>query len=267
MVLVENNVRVAVYDLNPNGKKAVVMIHGWPLAGEIFEYQQEMLVNNGYRVVTIDLRGFGNSDVTADGYTYDQFAIDLFHIVRNLNLNNFILAGFSMGGGIALRYMNLCNGYGVNKLCLLGAAAPSFTRRPGFPYGVTPESVNQLIMQAAADRADLCANFSRRLLNTQHSDAIKDWFGKIALQASGIGTILAAYSLRDEDCRPDMSSVHVPTGIFHGQKDVIVPFELGVLQHETIPHSDFYPFENSGHAIFYDELPLFNQLFLEFLEK
>lgn len=263
----EDGVKIAVYDLNPEGEKTIVMIHGWPLSEKIYEYQKEMLICSGYRVITIDLRGFGNSDVPAAGYCYDQFAADIYNVVRTLGLNTFTLVGFSMGGAIVLRYMGLFQGYGVDKLCLLGAAAPCYTRREGFPYGVTKESVDQLIIQSSIDRPKLCENFSQMLLNQMHSDAVKSWFEQVALTASGLGTKYAAVALRDEDCLEDIETVKVPTGIFHGEKDLIVPYELGVIQHNMIKGSKMYTFKNSGHGIFYDELEMFNQYFMKFLKE
>lgn len=265
-VRVKNNVKIAVYDLNCNADKAIVMIHGWPLSAKIFEYQRRVLADCGYRVVTLDLRGFGCSDVPADGYCYDQFADDIYHVVRSMNLPPFILVGFSMGGAIALRYMKCFHCYGVKKLALLAAAAPRYTQAPDFPCGVPVESVNELILQAKTDRAQLSEDFSHKLLASPHSDAIKGWFRDISLEASGIGTVRSACALRDEDGRRDLECVHVPAGIFHGKKDQVVPYELGLLQHKSIPGSRMFTFEESGHGVFYDELEQFNKSFLDFLK-
>lgn len=59
-----DNAKIAVYELNPNGYKTVFFVHGWPLSHKMFEYQVNKLVDLGYRVVQIDLRGFGASDET-----------------------------------------------------------------------------------------------------------------------------------------------------------------------------------------------------------
>lgn len=264
-VKADDNVKIAVYDLNAACPKTILMIHGWPLSAKMFEYQQEFLTTHGYRVVTIDLRGFGNSDVRACGYTYNQMASDVNQVVRALKLNNFVLLGFSMGGAIAARYMARYHGYGVKKLCLCAAALPSFTQRPGIPFGKSRQEANALINLAKEDRPQLCENFSRELLYSPHSDAVRDWFRLLALSASGIATIRCGYSLRDEDSRSDLPKIHVPTGIFHGKQDDIVPYALAEMTHEFIPHSVLYPFENSSHGIVYDELQIFNHTLLEFL--
>lgn len=264
---VENHVKIAVEDKNPRGKKAILMIHGWPLSRKIYEYQESLLLCRDYRVITLDLRGFGDSDAPACGYSYDRMAQDIYHVVRALGLRDFILVGFSMGGAIVIRYMSRCHGYGVKKLALLGAAAPSFVQRPGYPYGMTRAQVDGLIAQALTDRPRMTADFGKMLFANPQSEESRQWFWDLSLQASGTGTIQTACSLRDEDLREDLKAIKVPTGIFHGAKDRICPFPFAEAMHAGIPHSSLYAFENSGHAVFYDDLPDFNHRFLLFLES
>ena len=262
LITATDHVRLAVYDQNPQSDRAVFFIHGWPLSHEIFEYQTQLLLENGFRVASLDLRGFGCSDAPAFGYCYDQMAQDVHSAVKALGLQRFVLVGFSMGGAIALRYMRLFEGHGVSRLVLLAAAAPLWTERPDYPFGHPCTYVNDLIDQAATDRPMLARSFSRQLFACEHSEAALDWFEGIALSASGVGTIQAAISLRDEDGRSDLGCVHVPTTIIHGAQDSIVPAELARLQNEGIAHSQLVMLPNSGHGIFYDELTDFNEAFL-----
>ena len=261
-----DGVKIAVYDYNPCGKKTVFLVHGWPLSHKIYEYQIGPLVDCGCRVVAVDLRGFGCSDTPACGYCYDQMAADIHCVVTAMGLECFTLVGFSMGGAIVLRYMNRYRGYGVEKLMLLAAAAPIWTQRPGYPYGMTVEEVNRLIWQASTDRPRLAREFSHcQLFSSPQSEAVKDWFEDIALSASGIGTVKAACALRDEDGTADLCCVKVPTVIIHGKKDVVVSNDLALLQHQYIKNSRFYNLENSGHGIMYDELDEFNKIFISII--
>lgn len=264
-ITVNNNVNIAVDDVNPFSKKTIVLVHGWPLSHDMYEYQKDVLCEEGYRIVSIDLRGFGLSDAPCNGYTYNQLANDLYEVVTTLRLNPFTLVGFSMGGAIVLRYMTLFHGYNVCKLVLIGAAAPSFTKRPGYPYGMTKEQVDALIIQAYEDRPQMVTDFNKSFFATKKTPALEDWFKTLGFNASGIGTIKTAISLRDEDLMSDLSNVTVPTGIFHGKQDKICPYEFALIMHDSIPNSILYPFEYSGHGVFYEELKLFNQCFLEFL--
>jgi len=260
--------KIAVYDYNPQGRETVFLVHGWPLSHKIYEYQIQRLLDKDYRVTAVDLRGFGCSDTPAGGYTYDQMAQDIYSVVCALKLRNFTMAGFSMGGAVALRYMNRCRGCGVKRLILLSAAAPCWTQRSDYPYGLPREYVNQLIYLASTDRPQLCRNFAwDQLFASPQTPAAKEWFEDIALSASGVGTVEAAISLRDEDGREDLKTVCVPTVIIHGAKDTVVSDDLARLQHEGIRGSKLCTLENSGHGIMYDELERFNEIFMQALSN
>src|SRR5258708_27899316 len=125
MIQVEPNVRLNVEDIGSG--RPVVFIHGWPLSQQMFEYQFDHLPRHGYRCVSFDLRGFGASDKPWDGYTYDRLADDLRIVLDALDLQDVALAGFSMGGAVAVRYMSRHGGARISQLALLGAAAPCFT--------------------------------------------------------------------------------------------------------------------------------------------
>ena len=91
----------------------VILIHGWPLSGQMWEYQVEEIVNAGYRCITYDRRGFGKSDRPWSGYDYDTLAKDLNDLITKLGLTDAIIVGFSMGGGEVARYIG---NYGTSKL-------------------------------------------------------------------------------------------------------------------------------------------------------
>lgn len=263
-----DNVKTAVYNFDCGGEHTVFLVHGWPLSHKMYEYQIEKLIAHGYRVVTLDLRGFGNSDTPGCGYSYDRMAMDIYEIIMALRLSDITLTGFSMGGAVVLRYMNNYQGYGVKQLMLLSAAAPSWTKRPGYPYGLTREYVDELIEQARTDRPKLAYEFSHnQLFACPQSEAAKNWFEDIALSASGIGTVKAAISLRDEDGRRDLASVKIPTIIIHGAKDTVVSSDLVMIQNKSIKGSRLFTLSNSGHGITYDELEKFNEVFIGCIDE
>ncbi|ANE46933.1 alpha/beta hydrolase [Paenibacillus swuensis] len=262
-ITVESGVNLYFEDIGEG--KPVLFLHGWPLNGRQFEYQTGVLPYYGFRCITIDFRGFGNSDNPWQGYNYDRMSDDVRNVIERLQLNEVTLAGFSMGGAVALRYMRRHAGSRISKLALLAAAAPSFTQKPGYPYGMKPEEVNKLIEQTFRDRPKMLAEFGKKFFASDVTPAFRQWFQSLGLQASLHGTVGGAAALRDEDMRADLAAVRVPTGIFHGKLDQICPYEFALELHKGIPGSLLYPFEKSGHAIFYDELERFNATFLQFI--
>src|SRR5665647_3649135 len=102
-VRVEPNVRIYVEDINPQGSKTILFIHGWPLNHKMFEYQFNVLPAMGYRCIAIDQRGFGSSDKPWEGYDLDRMADDVRCVIDALQLKNITLAGHSYGGAISIR--------------------------------------------------------------------------------------------------------------------------------------------------------------------
>ncbi|GGG63648.1 alpha/beta fold hydrolase [Epilithonimonas arachidiradicis] len=84
-------------------------------------YKQIPFFSKHYRVIAIDTRGQGRStDLTTDDYSYDQFASDLYKIIKNLKLDKVNIVGWSDGGNTGLTF-NLEHPELVNKLVTIGA--------------------------------------------------------------------------------------------------------------------------------------------------
>lgn len=263
---VEKGVRIFVQDLNPGeGSRPLVFLHGWPVNHKMFEYQFNVLPQFGFRCIGMDIRGFGQSDKPWHGYSYDRLADDLYAVLEALQLENAALIGFSMGGAISIRYLARHSGRRIGKLALVSAAAPIFTQRPDYPYGLPVEQVNDLIRQTYKDRPQMLTNFGGMFFNRSVSRDFSDWFHSLGLEASSHATIQCAISLRDEDLRNDLRQVRVPRAIFHGLHDRIVPFPNAQALQRGIAYSQLYPFNNSGHGVIIDEMDAFNAALVGFL--
>ena len=73
----ENSDDIEIYYEDHGTGQPVVLIHGYPLNGHSWEKQERVLLAAGYRVITYDRRGFGQSSQPTIGYDYDTFAADL----------------------------------------------------------------------------------------------------------------------------------------------------------------------------------------------
>jgi non-heme chloroperoxidase len=107
--------------------------------------------------------------------------------------------------------------------------------------------------------------FGERFFARAITQKLSEWFFSLGLEASGHGTIKAAIALRDEDLRPDLCKIAVPTAIFHGRQDRIAPFPLAEALHAGIKGSLLVPFEYSGHGLFYCEGERFNRELARFI--
>jgi len=266
-IQVEPDVKIFVEDLNPRGKKTILFIHGWPLNRKAYEYQFDVLSKMGYRCIGIDTRGFGKSDKPKSGYDYNTLSDDIRGVVEALKLKNFTLGGHSMGGATAIRYMARHKGYGVSKLALFGAAAPSLTMRPNFPYGLTKETVTKLIQGTYNDRPKMLRDFGDIFLFKYATQPLQDWFFNLGLEAAGWATADCATTFRDEELFCDLEKIKVPTLILHGIHDKVCLFHLAEVMKQGIKNAKLVPFEYSGHGLFYEERDKFNKELTEFIEK
>jgi len=266
-IKVEPNVRLHITDGGEG--RPIVFIHGWPLSDEMYEYQYNDLINAGFRVIGITLRGFGKSDKPYGSYNYDVHALDINKILMELEINDAVLCGFSMGGGIAIRYMSLYYEAHVSKLVLAGAAAPSWTQRQDFPYNLPESTVNDLIALCNIDRPKLISDFSKILSATESSlnRGISNWLYGICLSASSYATAQSLIALRDTDLRGDLEKITIPTMIMHGKKDKICSFILAELMNAGIADSHIIAFEKSGHSLFLEETSKFNAELIKFAER
>lgn len=262
---VAKNVRLHVTDVGKG--RAVVLIHGFPLSDEMYEYQYEALAKAGFRAIGITMRGFGHSDKPGEGYSYDTYADDIKAVLDQLHVDNVVLGGFSMGGAISIHYMGRHNGAHVGKLALFAAAAPCWTKQPDFAYSFfTKDDINGLIALAGTNRPALYEAFGQKFTATSTSlpAGIGAWLGTINLQASGFAVQQMLAVLREADERQNLKTIKVPTLILQGRNDHIVSYELAEQLKMAIPNSKLVPFENSGHALFVEELDKFNKELIEF---
>ncbi|MFH0999328.1 MAG: alpha/beta hydrolase [Bacteroidota bacterium] len=264
---VEPNVRLHITDAGEG--KPIVLIPGWPLSDEMYEYQYNDLINKNFRVIGITLRGFGKSDKPYGAYDYDVHALDIKKVLNNLDIKDAVLGGFSMGGAIAIRYVSADDGAHVSKLALFGAAAPIWTQRIDFPYNLPKSAVDDLIKLNHQDRPKLLSNFAKIFSATETSlnEGIGNWLNGICISASSYATAQCLIALRDTDLRSDLAKITIPTVIMHGKKDKICSFDLAEQMQAGLSNSHIVAFEKSGHSLFLEETHKFNAELVKFANE
>lgn len=264
---VETNVRLHVTDIGEG--KPIVLIHGWPLSDGMYEYQYQYLVERGFRIIGITLRGFGKSDKPYGKYDYDVYADDIKTVLDKLDIQEATLGGFSMGGAISVRYVTRHNAAHINRLALFGAAVPVWTQRPDFAIGLTKAQVDELIALSRANRPQLLEDFGKIFAATETvlSPGLGNWLGTINMEASPYATTQSLIALRDTDLRPELKEINIPVAIFHGAEDKICDFSLAQEMNNGIENSFLVKFEHSGHGLFIEEMDKFNSELEKFANR
>lgn len=249
----------------------VILVHGWPLNADMWEYQASYIAAQGFRVVTYDRRGFGRSGKPWSGYDYDTFAADLHAIMEALDLRGAALVGFSMGGGEVARYLGRYGTSRVSKAVLLAAVTPFLLQTPDHPEGVERGTFDDIIDGLMQDRPNFLAGFGKKffgagLLNFTVTTEILQWALGLALQASPKATIDCVRAFSETDFRPDMAAFTVPTLIIHGDSDAIVPAEVsGRAAAALVPTATYLEYPGAPHALFFTHKDDVNADLISFL--
>lgn len=270
---IETATNVKLYVKDYGEGKPVILIHGWPLSNEMWEYQVEYLVKNNYRVIAYDRRGFGKSSQPWEGYDYDTLTDDLSEIINQLELENVTLVGFSMGGGEVVRYFSRYQGKGVAKAALISSIIPFLLKTEDNPDGHPREKSETTAAAIKEDRIGFVDNFGKtffgvNIINKPLSTALLEYYRMLCSFASPHATLKCAESFSFTDFRDELSTVTVPTLIIHGNDDKIVPIDLTSKKaSEAIANNMYIVYEGAPHGLFYTDRDKLNEDLLEFLNS
>jgi non-heme chloroperoxidase len=231
----ENSGNIDLYYEDHGSGKPIVLIHGYPLSGASWEKQVAVLLAAGHRVITYDRRGFGKSSQPTTGYNYDTFAEDLHKIVTQLELRDFSLVGFSMGGGEVARYMGKYGSKGVSKAVFISAVPPYLLKASDNPEGVDGSVFEGIQKAIVADRYAFFTEFFKNFYNTdlllgkRVSQPVIQSNWNVSAGASATAS-LACVATWHEDFRKDLTRIDVPTLVMQGDADRILPIAASGLR-------------------------------------
>ena len=229
----------------------VVLIHGWPLNGDMWQSQALHLANSGFRVIAYDRRGFGRSGTPWAGHDYDTFASDLDALMTSLDLSGAALVGFSMGGGEVARYIGRHGTGRVSKAVLMAAVTPFLLKTADNPEGADASLFEGMIEGITKDRAQFFRDFAPGFYGpAKVSQGVLDWTLMMAMQASLKGTLDCVRAFGWTDFRPDLAKFSLPTLVMHGEQDAIVPFAVsGKAAAAMIPGAKLVSYRAAGHGM------------------
>jgi len=264
--------KVHVEDAGGPGRP-VVLIHGWPLSGASWSEQVPALTEAGYRVITYDRRGFGESDKPESGYDYDTFAADLDGLLTSLDLTDASLVGFSMGGGEIARYIGTKGTDRLHSVVFAGAVPPYLLKTDDNPDGGLAESdVQEMEEGARTDRENFLDGFTTNFFSVDGELKVTDQQRQdaIALEQHARDEALVACigAFGRTDFRDDLTKVDVPTLVIHGDGDAVVPFEVsGKRTAEAVSGSELVVVAGAPHGFNVSHAGEFNAALLDFLKK
>jgi pimeloyl-ACP methyl ester carboxylesterase len=267
----ENSGNIDLYYEDHGTGKPVVLIHGWPLSGRSWEKQVTVLLEGGFRVITYDRRGFGDSSKPAFGYEYDTFAEDLHKLVTKLDLRDATLVGFSMGGGEVARYLGTYGTEHVTKAVFIAAIPPFLLKTADNPEGVDRSIFEGIEKGIVADRPAFLSGFLANFYNVdilrgeRISDQVVQLSWNIGAGASPKGTLDCVPAWLT-DFRKDLAAIDVPTLVIHGDADRILPIDAtGKRTHELVKGSRLVVVEGGPHGLTWTHADKVNPELVKFI--
>jgi len=268
----ENSTPIELYYEDHGSGRPVVLIHGWPLSGRSWEKQVPALVDAGYRVITYDRRGFGESSKPWTGYDYDTLAADLHTLLEHLDLQGATLVGFSMGGGEVARYVGKYGTRRVAKAVFAGAVPPYLYKSKDNPEGgLDNQTLAGFKGAVTSDRLAFLDDFTKNFFSANGqlkvSERTRKFARMIGAFASPKGTLDCIEAFGRTDFREDLKKFSIPTLVLHSDADAIVPFEVsGKRTAASIKGARLVLIQGGPHGFNVSHADEFNRALLDFLK-
>lgn len=249
------------YDDIGNGVP-LLLIHAFPLDRSMWRAQIAGLQQQ-YRVIAPDLRGFGHStDTDGEIVSMEQYAADLKALLDSVNVKQVVVAGLSMGGYIALAFLAQYADR-VKGLILANTRA----------VADTDEAKQTRLANADRARAEgisfLIDSMAPKMLGPNAKPEIVGTVRSIMARQRSVGV---ASALRGMAARPDRSAllryVKVPTLIITGSADALIPPADSDTMHKAMSNnSTLVSIADAGHLSNLDKADVFNDALRQFYPK
>jgi 3-oxoadipate enol-lactonase len=242
------------YTLEGEGPETVVLVNGLADDLESWGYQTPAIVEAGFRVLTFDNRGVGQSDKPAGPYTTAQFAGDTKALVDSLGITDFHMAGISMGGMIAQEYA-IAYGDSLRSLtlaCTYAAPGPFCSRM----FTLWEEMIPVMGLKAVMQDVTLWA-FTQEFFETREHE-LREFEEAMATLAMPLDAYLAQLSsIQTHDATDRIAQITAPTLVLAGEEDILIPVELSRRLQQGIAGSEWTTVPG-GHACCWEHPDPFN---------
>jgi 3-oxoadipate enol-lactonase len=241
----------------------IVLIHGYPFNRSLWN-EQVAALSSSYRVITPDLRGFGETDFSEGPATMNRMADDVALLMDHLEISQAVIGGLSMGGYVALAFYKQFPSR-VRALVLADTRAQADTEEG---KQTRAEQAEKALSEGMAGIAD---GMLPKLLTPETVSKRPEVVKRVRdmmLKTKPEGAAAALLGMADrEDQTSLLSTITSPTLILVGAEDAITPVADSEKMHNAIAGSRLVVLENAGHVSNVERSGEFNENLIDFLRN
>ena len=228
----------------------LVLIHGY--GASTYTWKDVFAVlSNQYRVIALDLKGFGFTGKPEGDYTRRAQGELVIHLLDALKIDKAVLCGNSMGGEVSLNAavhhpdrvggLILIDSGGV-RVAGAGSLAPGYLQTPV----IGPLLAAVALKSDSLVRASLRKSFLDPAKVTD--EGVKAYYRPLKTAGGQRGVFLARVQAAQDPIEPKLGQLRVPTLIVWGAEDQLIPLEAGKKMNSLIAGSRLVVFERCGHV-------------------
>jgi len=241
--IVENNGTKLSYYVYGEGKRTILLL-AWISTAELWIPQVTYFSQN-CKVITVDMRGTGESDKPPGEYTVDLFTEDLEAIINDLPDDEIVFVGLYIGGMVGIKYVTK-NPERISKLVLVNMG-PKPMKSEDFPYGIPRDKISKFYTNALKNPAWGVGRLIELWFQNPEDEHIRELI-RVSMAKTPPEIIINTFiNYNEEDVRPLLKEIKTPTLIVGSS----IAAEIGEYMRDRISRSKLYQ----------SDIPLFPNLF------
>jgi len=238
------------YIAEGSGDEVIIFVHGLGESHETWKEQIPFFKNLNFKVIALDLRGHGLSEIPKKKIEMEDFAEDVLAVLRNEGVEKANFVGYSMGALVVLET------YKKNPSLFKKLVLEAFV--PQYPPAQTEVLINMSMDEIASQVAEYA-------VWREAPKELKEDIYRIISRTNKEVYIESAEAATSKAYDSVLYDIEQPTMLIYGQYDFICPPEIGEQVKEKIRNCKFVVFENIGHMPHRENSEKFNTIVKEFL--
>ncbi|HFE39354.1 MAG TPA: alpha/beta hydrolase [Gammaproteobacteria bacterium] len=257
--------KIAVYESAGKGKN-VMLVHGNSANAGTFKHQFEGEFGDTYHVVAFDLPGHGASDKAREPentYHMPGYAKILVEVAKQMNMNDAVFVGWSLGGHIVLEAISELPDaagfmiYGTPPIAFPPAMGEAFFPNPAMNAGFSAE--------VSREEAKAFTDAFFKAGGVAPESFIEDVLNTDGMARAIMGASVGQANYKDEV--EIVANMTQPLAVFHGAEEQLVNADyISGLNMPTLWRSAVQKIADAGHVTHWEQAEAFNELLTAFIE-